>query len=93
VLLATAGSLKPGAVMVGFALETGDAVARGREKLARKQLDLIVVNDALEPGAGFEVETNRVTILARDGADIVVPLADKREVADRILDAVEVRLA
>ena len=93
VLLATAGSRKPGAVMVGFALETGDAVARGREKLARKQLDLIVVNDALEPGAGFEVETNRVTILARDGADIVVPLADKREVADRILDAVEVRLA
>jgi phosphopantothenoylcysteine decarboxylase/phosphopantothenate--cysteine ligase len=84
---------KKSAVMVGFALETGDAVAKGKAKLARKQLDLIVVNDALEPGAGFEVDTNRVVIVDRDGGTREVPLASKRVVADAILDAIEARLA
>ncbi len=83
---------RPKSVIVGFALETGDADAKGAEKLRRKKLDLIVVNDALEPGAGFEGDTNRVTILDRDGGRKAVPLASKREVADAILDAVEVRL-
>jgi phosphopantothenoylcysteine decarboxylase/phosphopantothenate--cysteine ligase len=92
VLTATAGARKPGAIIVGFALETGDALARAREKLARKDLDLIVVNDALESGAGFEVETNRVTLLGRDGSETAMPLASKRAVAEMILDAVEVRL-
>jgi phosphopantothenoylcysteine decarboxylase/phosphopantothenate--cysteine ligase len=76
------------ALRVGFALETGDAVANGRAKLKAKGLDLIVVNDASEPGAGFEVETNRVTILARAGAAEELPLLSKREVAARILDRV-----
>ena len=92
ILAATADVRPPGAVIVGFALETGDAEAKGRAKLARKDLDLIVVNDALEPGAGFEIETNRVTILAREGDVIEVPLQDKRGVADAILDVVEGRL-
>lgn len=91
ILVATAGLRKPGAVIVGFALETGDALVRGRAKLARKDLDLIVVNDALEPGAGFEVETNRVTILDRDGGEQALPLMAKRAVADGILDAIEAR--
>ena len=84
---------KKGAVIVGFALETGDAVAKGKAKLARKQLDLIVVNDALEPGAGFEVDTNRVVIVDRDGGNREVPLASKRVVAEAILNAIEARLA
>jgi phosphopantothenoylcysteine decarboxylase/phosphopantothenate--cysteine ligase len=92
ILLGTRSRRRAGAVIVGFALETGDAVDKAAAKLARKELDLIVVNDALEPGAGFEVETNRVTILDRDGGRVDVPLADKREVADAILDAVETRL-
>lgn len=92
ILLATAKLRKPGSVIVGFALETGDAVAKGNAKLTRKDLDLIVVNDALEPGAGFEVDTNRVVIVDRDGAHREVPLASKRVVADAILDAVEARL-
>lgn len=92
VLTATAGARRPGAIIVGFALETGDALARAREKLVRKDLDLIVVNDALESGAGFEVETNRVTVLGRDGSEAAMPLASKRAVAEMILDAVEVRL-
>ena len=83
---------KAGSVIVGFALETGDAVSKGKAKLERKDLDLIVVNDALEPGAGFEVDTNRVAILDREGGAQMVPLASKREVADKILDAVEARL-
>jgi phosphopantothenoylcysteine decarboxylase/phosphopantothenate--cysteine ligase len=91
ILRATLEARKPGAVIVGFALETGDAVDRGRAKLARKDLDLIVVNDALEPGAGFEVETNRVTIVDRDGGEQALPLMDKRAVADGILDAIEAR--
>ncbi|MGQ0722715.1 MAG: bifunctional phosphopantothenoylcysteine decarboxylase/phosphopantothenate--cysteine ligase CoaBC [Candidatus Eiseniibacteriota bacterium] len=76
------------AFRVGFALETGNAVANGREKLAAKRLDLVVVNDATEPGAGFEVDTNRVTLLARDGTAEELPLLPKREVAARILDRV-----
>jgi phosphopantothenoylcysteine decarboxylase/phosphopantothenate--cysteine ligase len=89
ILQGTLAARKPGALVVGFALETGDAEARGRAKLARKALDLIVVNDALEPGAGFEVDTNRVTLLDRHGGRQVLPLASKRTVAEAILDDVE----
>jgi phosphopantothenoylcysteine decarboxylase / phosphopantothenate---cysteine ligase len=92
ILGATRGLRKPGSITVGFALETGDALAKGRAKLERKDLDLIVVNDALEPGAGFEVDTNRVALLSRDGAARILPLQTKREVADAILDAVELSL-
>ena len=74
---------------VGFALETGGGLDRANAKLREKKLDYIVLNDALEPGAGFEVTTNRVTILAGQGEPLVLPLLSKREVAERILDAVE----
>jgi len=92
ILASTVGLRRPGGVTVGFALETGDALARARAKLERKDLDLIVVNDALEPGAGFETDTNRVTVLDREGGSRVLPLQSKREVAEAILDAVESRL-
>jgi phosphopantothenoylcysteine decarboxylase/phosphopantothenate--cysteine ligase len=92
ILRATRDARRPDSMIVGFALETGDALAKGRQKLERKELDLIVVNDALEPGAGTEVDTNRVAILARDGSSTIVPLGTKREVAEAILDAVEARL-
>jgi phosphopantothenoylcysteine decarboxylase/phosphopantothenate--cysteine ligase len=93
VLDATRGVRKPGSMIVGFALETGDALAKGLAKLERKGLDLIVVNDALEPGAGFEKDTNRVALLGRDGTRQILPLQSKREVADAILDRVEQNLA
>jgi phosphopantothenoylcysteine decarboxylase / phosphopantothenate---cysteine ligase len=89
VLDATRGVRKPGSMIVGFALETGDALAKGLAKLERKALDLIVINDALEPGAGFEKDTNRVALLARDGTRQILPLQSKREVAEAILDVVE----
>lgn len=93
ILRATRDARRSTAFIVGFALETGDALAKGRQKLERKELDLIVVNDALEPGAGTEVDTNRVAILGRDGSTTIVPLSSKRRVADAILDAIEAHLA
>ena len=75
-------------ILIGFAAETGDAASRAREKRARKQVDLMVANDVSEPGAGFDVPTNAVTIVG-DGPDQVVPLQSKAGVADAILDRVE----
>jgi len=80
-----------GCVVVGFALETegGSGVGRAEAKLREKRLDYIILNNASEPGAGFEVTTNRVTIIGKSGQPIELPLLDKRDVAERILDAVE----
>jgi len=89
ILMGTAEARRPGSTTVGFALETGDAVEKGRAKLIRKDLDMIVINDALEAGAGFEVDTNRVTIIERDGRLTECPLQTKVEVAEAILDVVE----
>jgi phosphopantothenoylcysteine decarboxylase/phosphopantothenate--cysteine ligase len=75
-------------VLVGFAAETGDAVAKAREKRTRKRVDLIVANDVSKAGAGFEVETNAVTIISADG-ERVVPMQSKDRVAAVILDDVE----
>jgi len=86
------GSLKrpKKCVVVGFALEVGgNGLARAQAKLREKDLDAIILNDAHEPGAGFEVTTNRVTIIRRNGEPIELPLLSKRDVADKILDAVE----
>ncbi|MFL5576173.1 MAG: bifunctional phosphopantothenoylcysteine decarboxylase/phosphopantothenate--cysteine ligase CoaBC [Gemmatimonadaceae bacterium] len=92
ILAATRQHRRPGAVVVGFALETNDVLAGGRAKLEAKGLDLVVANDATERGAGFGVDTNRVTLLSRDGGEEEVPLLPKGEVADVILDRVEAML-
>jgi phosphopantothenoylcysteine decarboxylase/phosphopantothenate--cysteine ligase len=92
ILVSTRGLRRPGALIVGFALETGGAAEKAAAKLTRKGLDLIVANDAFEPGAGFEVDTNRVTIIDTEGARQPVPFGTKAEVAEAILDAIEVRL-
>jgi phosphopantothenoylcysteine decarboxylase/phosphopantothenate--cysteine ligase len=89
ILKTTMSARRDGAVIVGFALETNDALAGGKTKLAGKQLDMVVVNDATEAGAGFGVDTNRVTLLMRDGAEERLPLLPKTDVADAILDRVE----
>jgi phosphopantothenoylcysteine decarboxylase/phosphopantothenate--cysteine ligase len=89
-ILATTAKARPRTlVAVGFALETDGQLERARQKLAEKDLDLIVHNDATEPGAGFDVETNRVTLLRRDGGTLELPLMGKRQVAERILDEME----
>jgi len=88
ILLGTSGE-RGRAVVVGFALETESILANGRAKLRTKGLDLIVINDATEAGAGFGVDTNRVTLLAGDGEPEALPLMSKADVADAILDRVE----
>jgi phosphopantothenoylcysteine decarboxylase/phosphopantothenate--cysteine ligase len=75
-------------VLVGFAAETGDAVAKARAKRARKHVDLIVANDVSQPEAGFDVETNAVTIIGED-EEQAVPVQSKQQVAVLILDRVE----
>ncbi|MGH8980880.1 MAG: bifunctional phosphopantothenoylcysteine decarboxylase/phosphopantothenate--cysteine ligase CoaBC [Acidimicrobiales bacterium] len=92
ILAALAAHRRPGQVLVGFAAETGDVVARGRSKLARKGVDLLVVNDVSAPGAGFDHDTNEVTILDPGGGATTVSLRSKREVADAVLDEVAARL-
>jgi phosphopantothenoylcysteine decarboxylase / phosphopantothenate---cysteine ligase len=88
ILAALVARRRPGQVIVGFAAETEDPMVRGRAKLDRKGVDLLVVNDVSAPGVGFEHDTNEVTILSRQGGMISVPLRSKREVADAVLDAV-----
>ncbi|MBX6332736.1 MAG: bifunctional phosphopantothenoylcysteine decarboxylase/phosphopantothenate--cysteine ligase CoaBC [Gemmatimonadaceae bacterium] len=92
ILATTRAQRAAGTVVVGFALETDDLLENARAKLAAKALDLIVANDAREPGAGFAVDTNRVTLLARDGQAEALPLMTKAEVADVLLDRIEALL-
>ena len=73
---------------VGFAAESEDIVENARKKLEKKQLDLIVANDITDKDSGFGVDTNKVTIISRDGKVESLPLMSKREVADKILDRV-----
>lgn len=83
---ATLGKAKrSGQVFVGFAAETNDVLTHARDKLARKNLDMIVANDVTRPGAGFDVDTNIVTLITKDGQE-ALPMMSKAEVAQRILD-------
>ena len=82
-----------GVFTLGFALETDDLLSRGREKLERKGMHLVAVNSALEPDAGFESPTNRITLLDRAGAVEELPLARKTALADQLLDRVEASIA
>jgi len=93
ILKSTRDARRDGAVVVGFALETDDLIENAKRKLDAKALDLIVLNDAKEEGAGFGVETNRVTLLARGTPEPEqLPLLTKPQVADVILDRVEALL-
>ena len=84
----TAGSRKPGSVAIGFALETNDLIENAQKKLEPKGLDLIVANDATEAGSGFDVSTNRVTLLSRDADPEELPLMSKEAVAEELIERV-----
>jgi len=73
-------------LVVGFAAETENVAENARKKLAQKNADLIVANDVTAEGAGFDVDTNIVTLFARDGRDLPLARMSKRDVAQRILD-------
>ena len=79
-------------ILVGFAAEAGDPRPRARQKLAAKQIDLIVANDVSRPDAGFDTETNAAYLIASDG-EVEMPLQLKTELASKILDRVEQMLA
>ena len=89
-ILADLGRARTGAspVLIGFAAESGDPARRGREKLRRKNVDMIVANDVTRSDAGFDVDTNMVTLITASG-DEVVPLAPKSHIAGVILDRAE----
>lgn len=74
-------------LLVGFALETDHAIENGREKLRRKNLDMVVVNSLEDAGAGFGTDTNRITIVFTDGSTRSFPLKSKADVAADILDS------
>jgi len=78
----------PGQVLVGFAAETDDVAERGRRKLHRKGVDLLVVNDVSAPETGFDHDTNAVSILTADGSSTEIPLTSKYAVANAVLDSV-----
>jgi phosphopantothenoylcysteine decarboxylase/phosphopantothenate--cysteine ligase len=77
-----------GPLLVGFAAETQDVIARAKAKRERKHVDLIVANDVSRSDAGFDVDTNAVTIVGADGAE-TLPLQSKARAAGEILDRVE----
>jgi phosphopantothenoylcysteine decarboxylase/phosphopantothenate--cysteine ligase len=87
-ILAEAAQTKGDRLIVGFAAETDRVAENARKKLAAKNADLIVANDVTAEGAGFDHDTNIVTLFSRDGRDLALPRLSKSEVAQRILDEV-----
>jgi len=87
-ILAGVAKEKGARLVVGFAAETDHVAENARKKLSAKNADLVVANDVTAEGAGFDLDTNVVTLLARDGRDLALPKMTKREVAGRILDEV-----
>jgi phosphopantothenoylcysteine decarboxylase/phosphopantothenate--cysteine ligase len=87
ILASVAANRREGLLVVGFAAETFDVLAQARAKLERKRLDAIIANDVTRAGAGFDTETNIVTILTRENA-VELPMLSKREAAHRILDEI-----
>ena len=87
-IAAALGQMKqPGQTLIGFALETNNELNNAADKMRRKQLDAIVLNSLRDPGAGFQGDTNKITILRPDGTQLPFPLKTKDEVARDILTA------
>lgn len=93
-ILADLAAIRGDRILVGFAAETGNVAENARKKLASKSADLIVANDVTAQGAGFDVDTNVVTLYVRDGRETPLPRMPKLDVAHRVLDqALELRRA
>jgi len=87
-ILKQVAPLKSRQLVVGFAAETHDIEAEARRKMREKHLDLIVANDVNRPDSGFQVDTNEVTLIPREGPSVPLPRLSKEEVAAKILDRV-----
>jgi phosphopantothenoylcysteine decarboxylase/phosphopantothenate--cysteine ligase len=92
-IAATLGKLKQsGQIIAGFALETHDELKNAEDKLARKNFDLIILNSLRDAGAGFDVDTNKITVLHRDGRRVDFELKPKKEVAQDIVNEISTHL-
>lgn len=91
-ILKTIGERKTKQFVVGFAAETQDVLQHAQSKLERKNLDMIVANNVLLEGAGMGSDTNIVTLLTRDGEQLALEKLSKRAVADKLFDAVLLKL-
>ena len=91
-IAAQLGRRKERQVLVGFAMETDGGVPRARRKMDEKNCDLMILNNLLEEGAGFEVDTNIVTIIDAEGETCTLPKLSKLEVASKILDRAQALL-
>jgi phosphopantothenoylcysteine decarboxylase / phosphopantothenate---cysteine ligase len=87
-ILSSVANAKGDRVVVGFAAETEHVAENARKKLMEKKADMIVANDVSREGAGFDHDTNVVTLFSRDGRDLPLPKLSKAEVAQRIFDEV-----
>jgi len=87
-ILAEIAMQKGDRTLVAFAAETSDLAENARAKLARKGVDIVVANDVTQQGAGFDVDTNIVTLVRRDGSQVELPQMSKQELASRLLDEV-----
>ncbi|MDD5728208.1 MAG: phosphopantothenoylcysteine decarboxylase [Victivallales bacterium] len=85
-ILYSLGQHKPaGQTLVGFAAESEDVLANAGDKMRRKNLDWIIANDISNPESGFAVDVNAVTMISRDGRNLTIPSADKKIIAEKIL--------
>lgn len=91
-ILQTIGERKTKQFVVGFAAETQDVLLHAQSKLERKNLDMIVANNVLLEGAGMGSDTNIVTLLTREGEQVALDKLSKRAVADKLFDAVLLKL-
>ncbi len=87
-ILKEMGKKKGNRILVGFAAETENIIENGKKKLSEKNLDMVVINDITAPGAGFDADTNAVTVIDRKGRVSELPLMSKTEVAERIIDRI-----
>jgi phosphopantothenoylcysteine decarboxylase/phosphopantothenate--cysteine ligase len=92
-ILKEISALKDRQITIGFAAETHDLIQEASRKVAEKNLDLIVANDVNRPDSGFAVDTNEVTLVAKEGEPETLPLLSKDEVAEKILDWLAPRLS
>ncbi|MGH2490151.1 MAG: bifunctional phosphopantothenoylcysteine decarboxylase/phosphopantothenate--cysteine ligase CoaBC [Candidatus Limnocylindria bacterium] len=92
ILKAIVAARRPGAIVVGFKAETGDATAEAERMLREKKLDLVVANDVSDPGSAFGSDTDRVTFVSADGVE-ALPLLAKTEVARQLVTKLAARLA
>ena len=90
-ILAEIAAQKGDRIIVGFAAETSDLAENARGKLTRKGADMVVANDVTRQGAGFDADTNIVTVFRRDGSQLDLPQMSKHDVAMRLLDEVAAR--